>query len=152
MLSRTGIHAIRATAVLARLPEGECRGAQQVAADAGLPASYVTKVLQVLARAGVVESRKGPGGGFRLARPADAVSLWDLLEPVERVSRRVGCLLGRATCSEESPCALHDRWSGIRGGLVELLCRTTLADVARHPAGGPMEALLAAETHLAIHP
>jgi hypothetical protein len=68
-MSQSGLYAIRAAAALARLPAGACAGAGRVAEAAGIPPSDLVKVLQSLARAGVVASRKGPGGGFRLSRP-----------------------------------------------------------------------------------
>jgi Rrf2 family protein len=142
MITQSGLYAIRAAAALAQLPDGACKGAGRIARSAGLPASYSVKLLQVLARAGVVAAQKGPGGGFRLSRPAAQVTLWDVLEPVDDPARRNGCVLGQARCSAESRCAVHDRWSNVRGEYCEMLRRTTLADLAAHAADGPAEEFL----------
>ncbi len=129
MITRTALHAVRAMVVLARLPEGACAGAAAVAREIGAPPNYLSKLLQNLAREGVVRSQKGLGGGFRLARDPRAISLLDVVEPIERVSRWSGCLLGHRDCSDEAPCVLHDRWKQVRTAYLRLLARTTLADL-----------------------
>lgn len=134
MFSRSGLYAIRATAMLAGLPEGAYEGTQQIAAAADVPPSYLSKLLQALGRAGLVDSHKGPGGGFRLTRPAEHITLWDVLEPIEDFSRPAGCVLGRPACSEENPCALHEPWKVIRGDYFQMLRETTLAGLADHSA------------------
>jgi len=129
MFTRSGLHAIRAMAVLARLPDGAYGGTAHVASAGNIPSSYVSKVLQALVRAGMIESHKGPGGGFRLARPAEQFTLWEIVEPFEGPSRRPGCVLGLSDCSESSPCALHNDWKAIRGKYLEMMRRTTLAEL-----------------------
>src|SRR5262245_40143967 len=110
MLSKTGLHAVRAMVALARLPEGTYAGAGKVAQDIGAPQNYLGKLLKSLAGEGLVESQKGLGGGFRLARDPRKISLLDVVEPIEHVSRWSGCILGRPECSEANACAIHDRW------------------------------------------
>lgn len=144
MISQSGLYAIRAAAALARIPLGRRTDARQVARAAGVPVSYVPKVLQALAQAGIVSSRKGPGGGFHLARPAAEVTLWDVLERVDDPARRTGCLLGHARCSDEAPCALHHQWKSVRGDYCDLLRRTTLADLAT-TANEPAASFLSTE-------
>jgi len=130
MISRTGTHATLALAFLARLKPGEYAGAAQIAAEVGAPRNYLGKLLKLLAEQGLVESQKGFGGGFRLTKAAGKISLYDILEPVERVSKWNGCFLGRSRCNEKSPCALHDRWAKVRSDYLSFLKATTVADVA----------------------
>jgi len=133
MLSKTGIHAVRAMVVLAELPEGAYAGAVSIAEGIQAPRNYLGKLLQLLAREGLVESQKGMGGGFRLARPPRDISLLDVVEPIEHISRWNGCIMGRDVCSEEAPCAIHHRWKTIREAYLELLRDTRLADLIAHP-------------------
>ena len=70
MLSKTGLHAVRAIVALARLPGGAYAGAGRIAQEISAPQNYLGKLLQSLADEGLVESQKGLGGGFRLARSA----------------------------------------------------------------------------------
>ena len=129
MIGKTGIHVIRALVQLARLPEGQSLGAAQIAEQIGAPPNYLSKLLRVLARRGIVESHKGPGGGFRLARPAGTIHLLDAIEPIEPVTRWNGCVLNQRNCSKDNPCAIHDRWNQVREGYLALLSETTIADL-----------------------
>lgn len=134
MISKTGVHALKAVAVIAELPAGSYAGAADIADQVGAPRNYLGKLLKTLADAGLLESQKGKGGGFRLAREAEAITLYDLVEPLERVSRWNGCFLGRQRCNEASPCPVHDRWGAVRDAYLRFLHETTVADLVHDPA------------------
>ncbi|HKI32870.1 MAG TPA: Rrf2 family transcriptional regulator [Gemmataceae bacterium] len=129
MITKTGLHAVRAMVALARLPDGAYAGAAGIAKEIGAPPNYLSKLLQNLAHEGLVRSQKGLGGGFRLARDPRAISLLDVVEPIERVSRWSGCVLGHQDCSDEIPCAIHQRWKQVRTAYLRMLAQTTLADL-----------------------
>ncbi len=129
MITKTGLHAVRAMVALARLPEGTYAGATSIAKEIGAPPNYLGKLLQSLAREGLVQSQKGLGGGFQLTRAPRAISLLDVVEPIEQVSRWSGCILGHPQCSDEVPCAIHDRWKNVRNAYLRLLQQTTIADL-----------------------
>jgi len=133
MLSKTGIHAIRAVIALAELPEGAFGGATVIAQAIQAPKNYLGKLLQMLARDGLLESQKGLGGGFRLARDPRTITLLDVVEPIEHISRWNGCILGRETCSEQNPCAMHDRWKTVRDAYLVMLGETTIAQLLEKP-------------------
>jgi Rrf2 family protein len=133
VLSKTGLHAVRAAVALARLPVGAYAGAASIARDIGAPQNYLGKLLKTLADVGVLESQKGLGGGFRLIRDPKKTSLLDVVEPFEHVSRWSGCILGQSECSEANACVIHDRWRTVREAYVRMLRRTTLAELV---AGG----------------
>jgi Rrf2 family protein len=129
MIGKTGVHAIRALTQLTGLPAGQSMGAAQIAEQIDAPPNYLSKLLRILARRGVLESHKGPGGGFRLARAAAEIRLLDVVEPIEPVTRWNGCILRQKGCSEEDPCAIHDRWKQLRDGYLAMLSETTIADL-----------------------
>jgi Rrf2 family iron-sulfur cluster assembly transcriptional regulator len=129
VITKTGLHAVRAMVALARLPEGTYAGATSIAKEIGAPPNYLGKLLQSLAREGLVQSQKGLGGGFQLTRAPRAISLLDVVEPIEQVSRWSGCILGHPQCSDEVPCAIHDRWKNVRNAYLRLLQQTTIADL-----------------------
>jgi Rrf2 family protein len=133
MIGRTGLHAIKALAALAQCRDGEYAGAAALAASVGSPGNYLGKLLQSLARAGLVEGRKGLNGGFRLARPADQISLYDVVEPIERVSRWNGCFMTQGSCSHDRPCRVHERWASVREIYVRFLKDTTVRDLSDRP-------------------
>jgi Rrf2 family protein len=136
MLSKTGMHAVTAISSLTRLPEGTYVGASDLAAGIGAPPNYLGKLLRTLANAGIVESQKGKNGGFRLARSPASISLFDVVEPIEHVSRWSGCILGRPQCSDQDACAVHDRWKVVRDVYFRFLRETTIADLAKGPMQG----------------
>lgn len=129
MITKTGLHAVRAMIALASLPEGEYAGAASIARQIGAPHNYLGKLLQSLARKGLVQSQKGLGGGFRLRRSPEEITLLDVVEPIEHLSRWSGCILGRPECSEANPCVIHDRWKKVRGTYLKLLESTTIGDL-----------------------
>jgi Rrf2 family protein len=130
MLSKTAIHALHAVAQLAELPEGQFRGATSIAEQIGAPANYLGKLLQSLVQEGIVYSQKGIGGGFRLAKKASEVSLYDVVEPIDHISKWSGCFMGRERCSSEDPCSMHSRWAKVRDEYFLLLKESTIADIA----------------------
>jgi Rrf2 family protein len=138
MLSKTGLHAVRAMVALARLPEGAYAGAARIAQDIGAPQNYLGKLLKALADEGLVESQKGLGGGFRLLRDPRRISLLDVVEPIEHISRWSDCILGRPECSEGDPCAIHDRWKAVREAYLRMLQRTTLAELVARGEPAPV--------------
>jgi Rrf2 family transcriptional regulator, iron-sulfur cluster assembly transcription factor len=129
MISKTGIHAVTAVAALAELDEGDFAGAAEIAKRIKAPRNYLGKLLKTLADQGLLESQKGKGGGFRLARDPGQISLYEIMEPLDRVSRWSGCFLGRSRCSDEAPCSVHQRWSKVRTAYLQFLQETSVNDL-----------------------
>ena len=134
MLSRSGIHAIRAMVALAtQAPEEYC-GVNTLAGLTGAPRNYLGKLLLILSRRGLVESRKGLGGGFRLARRADQICLLDVIASIEDVGRWTECALSGRACSDHTPCMVHTRWLRARDAFLAFLRETTIAELATEQA------------------
>lgn len=129
MLTRSGVHAIRALVVLASQKPGEYCGTTAIAAATEAPRNYLGKILLILSRRGLVESQKGLGGGFRLSRSPEAISLYDVVESIEDVARWKDCAFGGKACSEESPCVIHTRWGHVRDAYLSLLKNTSVAEL-----------------------
>lgn len=92
--------------------------------------AHLSKVLQALARAGLLEARRGPNGGYALARPSTEIRLLDIYEALEGPLRQDGCLFTKPVC-RRSHCALGDVVSEVRRQVFEYLRGTTLADAAK---------------------
>ncbi len=136
MISKTGVHVVRALILIAGLPPGAFAGARVLAERSGAPANYLGKLLRALSLRGVLESRKGMGGGFRLARPPASIALLEVLDPIEGFSNLDSCVLGRPECSSENPCVIHERWAAIRDDYIAMLRDTSLEDVIRQSSRG----------------
>ena len=129
MLSKTALNALKAFTVLADLPAGSYAGAGAIAEKIGAGQNYLGKLLQSLIDQGLVTSQKGLGGGFRLTRKPQEITLYDVVEPIDHISRWEGCFMGRGECSEETPCSVHDRWKRVRGEYLTFIKETTISDL-----------------------
>jgi Rrf2 family protein len=137
MLSQTSQYALRTVLHLAGLPRGERAAAVDLARSGGIPGNYLSKTLHQLARAGVVASTRGKGGGFVLARPADRISLAEVVAPFQEVGERA-CLLGRPSCSDASPCPAHSHWKRVAEQVAGFFSGTTVADLLALPPDHPV--------------
>lgn len=95
--------------------------------------SYLSKILATLVRSGILHAARGVNGGYRLARPAGEVTLFDVVELFDGSQSRSTCLLGTLhPCSDDDPCPAHDRWREVRHRYLEFL-RTVTLDQLRGP-------------------
>lgn len=126
--------------------------AQQLAAETGLPAPTVQKLVSKMAAAGLIKSVRGARGGLKLARPAAAISLADIVEAVEGPIAMAACSgHGRADCTLEAACTVRPHWPAVDAALRGALSGVSLVQLARPvspdsapPAGAPVPAELPA--------
>lgn len=143
LLNNTCTYAIRAClhVASARPEPGSFVSTRRIAEGLGVPFAFLTKVLQGLTQSGILLSQRGASGGVALARPAEDISLRDIVNSVGGDGVFRHCLLGLPSCSDASPCALHVPWKEERGRLESLFGRTTLADLAGADAADPIDEL-----------
>ncbi len=134
IFSHSTEYAIRAITFLAQQPAGTVFGAREIARAEKIPMPFLWKILQRLVRQRIVRSFKGLRGGYELARPADQITLQDLLAATDGEQTVGRCVLGLSQCDENAPCPLHDQWKDIRGQITNLLEQTTVANLAHAPA------------------
>lgn len=128
-LSKTSGYAIVA---LSRLPGpggGWCL-AKDIAASSTIPRPYLSSVLNALARNGLIKAKRGYRGGFALTRPAENISVLEVVEAVDGLAWREGCLLGLSVCTDERACPSHEFWKPEKDKIEEYLRSLTLAEVA----------------------
>jgi len=135
-ISARADYAIRATAAIAAVPHGGLTTADELASSQGIPLRFLLAILNSLRHAGIVDSRRGHGGGYRLARPTDQLSLAEIISAVD-ITPRPGHWL-EPTEDQHEPATteqVHALWSSLRTSLHDALERTTIADVlaGRHP-------------------
>lgn len=135
-LSRTAEYALRAALLIAANDPERPTAVDALAEALGVPRNYLSKILHRLSKAGVLSSRSGPGGGFRLGRPAAQITLAELLEPIDPVATGRICLLDRSECTDDRPCAAHGRWRAISEDLRVFFSQTRLSDLLE-PSVGP---------------
>ena len=127
MISQTAEYALRAVVAL-----GSQRGAQmttrEIAARTQVPAGYLSKVLQALARAGLVEGQRGLHGGFAMARPPGEVTVLDVINTVDPLQRVDRCPLGRPE-HKHKMCALHRRLDLGIALIEQVFSQTTISEL-----------------------
>lgn len=131
MISQTVEYALRAAVTIA-LHEGRPCTARQISQLAQVPAPYLSKIMQRLVRAKVVNSQRGLHGGFVLARPPIELTVWDIVDAVEPLQRIRTCPLGFQSHSN-TLCALHRRLDAAMATVEEQFRSTSIADVLSEP-------------------
>jgi len=140
MFSTTSTHALRALAHLARVPAKTYVLGRDLAAAANIPANYLSKILLALRNAGLVVTSRGCGGGYRLSRPPDEISLAEVVRIFDGNRAASGCVLASADlCSDNQPCAAHEQWRPVRRVYTEFIRSTSISDIS----GGAERAQLA---------
>ena len=130
--SKPCMHGLRAVIYIAsRNVESPVRG-EDIAREEDLPQPFLSKILKVLSSRNILHSVRGPGGGFRLARSADEITLLDVVEAIDGLTQFEECALGWKTCQDDKPCPLHTSWKQMREGLREHLIRTSVADLVKY--------------------
>ena len=130
-VSRRTDYATRAVLALAVAQGGPLK-LDELAAETDAPRSVLEQVMPMLRSAGIVRSVRGPGGGYRLNRPADEITL----ERVVRLFEGQLAPIGYATRRNPDPCpdlvasSLRPVWQDVRDATIEILEATTFADLA----------------------
>jgi len=115
---------------MVRMPaDGTYSLARHLAAELDLPGPFLAKILQTLAHAGLLESHRGPAGGFRLALPAEDISLREIVLAMEGPEPFEACLLGHHQGSEPCQCPVRPTWDFLQNLLTTVLAKTTLRDL-----------------------
>ena len=127
--SMTAAYATRALVCLVRRGEW-VRGADVISSCAGVPRPYLVKTLHMLARDGLVVTKRGKSGGYRLARKPEEITLYDVFAAVDGAEVFERCLLGLGKCSSERRCPMHRVWSKQRLRIKRRYRELTLRDLA----------------------
>lgn len=128
-LNTKGRYAVTALADLAKYGDGEAVSLANISERQQLPLSYLEQIFMALRRSGLVESARGRSGGYRLTKPADAISVADIMRAVEEETRMTGCRDGKAACRGDKPCLTHSLWSALGEEIDGFLAQVTLQDV-----------------------
>lgn len=134
-LSSEGRYALRALVYLARdADRGELVTADRISTEAVVPRRLLARVIAKLARAGLVASQEGRGGGSRLARPADEITLRDAVEAMEGPFEVTKCIMQDRACGEGVPCAMHAAWEEGQEAILDYLEAQTLSEFVSRTA------------------
>lgn len=125
------MYGIRAVALIASHNTDTVRwNLRRIVDETGAPEAFMAKVLQQLVHAGILDSVKGPGGGFEMNRSRrGALKLGDVVHAIDGDSLFSGCALGFPRCDARRPCPIHDQVMQVRERLEKVLASTRIKDL-----------------------
>jgi len=127
ILSNPTIYAIRALIyMVSQQPEGNYVGIHSLAKRLDISFHLLTKTFQLLTRAGLLSSNRGPGGGVTFTRHPSQIYLIDVVLVLEGQDYFENCLLGLPGCGKLQPCPLHDYWAKAKEELRRKFRKTSL--------------------------
>jgi Rrf2 family transcriptional regulator, iron-sulfur cluster assembly transcription factor len=135
-LTRGGEYAIRAMIYLAAHPVGRVSSLRDVGREQDIPESFLAKIFQSLGHAGLVTSQRGAHGGFSLARPADTITVREVIEAVDGPIALNGCVLRPEDCGRSPECRMHTVWIEAQERMMDVLGGVAVADLV--PASAPI--------------
>lgn len=131
MFSKACEYGIRAVVLIAQKSKnGKRAGLKTIAKAIDSPEAFTAKILQKLVQQNIIESTKGPQGGFFMD-PENNTFLVEVVVAIDGDSIVTGCALGLEKCSEDHPCPLHSDFTEIRNNLKHLLETTTVLELTK---------------------
>ena len=121
MLELSTKYAIKALLHLSNQEDGMYVQVQTLSKLADIPGSYLSKLVKILARKGIVDSKRGSQGGIRFSGKKKRISFLDICIALEDPILSQGCFLSKRPCNSKSPCVMHKDWSEIREQLKTFL-------------------------------
>lgn len=127
MFSKTCEYALRSLIFVAqKSKDGKKIGIKEIARGIDSPQSFIAKILQDLSRKGLVQSLKGPGGGFYLDDASLDHTLADIVMAIDGDRLFSACALGLQECTESQPCPIHHQFKKVKRDIMEALQHSTL--------------------------
>ncbi|MFE1602171.1 RrF2 family transcriptional regulator [Methylobacterium sp. ID0610] len=139
MLTNKGKYGLKALVHLAGLPPGARIGVAEVAAANNIPKKFLDAILAELRNAGIVHSRKGPGGGYALARPPEEIRIGHAIRVLDGPLAPIPCASRTGyrpceDCTDEAGCAVRLVMLEVRNSMAAVLDTLTLAQMRDRPA------------------
>ena len=138
LLSNACVYGLRASVYLAAVSDDDYISIKKISDDLDISHHFLTKVLQQLTSANLMESMKGPKGGVRLTNSTDNISLLDIVAAIDGMDILTECALGLPGCGSEKPCPIHDKWADTRDEIRKMLSSTSLNDLVEEGKTGDL--------------
>ncbi len=129
MFSKSCEYAIKAMIFVAQKSKDELRvGVKDVAKGIDAPEHFIAKIMQELGKKKLINSAKGPNGGFFMDKFNLKSSIGDIVKAIDGDGLYVDCVLGLKTCSERNPCPVHYEFKEIKKNFIKMIEENTIAD------------------------
>ena len=138
IFSKACEYGLRATIYIATQSETSKRlSLNDIASNINSPAAFTAKILQQLVKNGVVNSAKGPNGGFWISTEAATITnMLQVVKAIDGIEVFSRCALGFQQCDESHPCAMHYKITDIRDALYKMLNETKLSELSNSIQNG----------------
>jgi Rrf2 family iron-sulfur cluster assembly transcriptional regulator len=130
-LSTKAQYAVRAMVSLNLYANGAPMSLKAIAAREDISLTYLEQLFVKLRRGRIVNSVRGPGGGYVLARPADRIRVDEIIDSVEETLVPVSCMDQDGRCSCVDQCVTHSVWQGLGGRIRQFLSSINLEDLTK---------------------
>ncbi|MCC7359518.1 MAG: Rrf2 family transcriptional regulator [Anaerolineales bacterium] len=137
-LTRQADYAIRAVLYLAEHKSDQRITTAEVGREQRIPLTFLTKIMAQLSAAGLVHATRGSRGGITLARPAEDVSLLDIVEAIEGPVQLNACASDPSSCPMGDTCRVQVVWCDAQADLVNRLKNTSFASLTQPPVSVPV--------------
>lgn len=131
IFSRSCEYGIQAVLYLARRGKKRSVLLREISDSLGIPHHFLSKVLQLLNRRGIVVSQKGSSGGFTLARALNRITLADIVQAIDGEALLTECVLGFPECDPRNPCPAHNTWGEAKSVISGMLNQKTIGDLSK---------------------
>ena len=131
VITRATEYAVRAIIFLAQQPKDSIVLKKDICRTQEVTPAFLTKIFQPLIKAGIVNSQRGVGGGFLLAKDPSEINMLDILEAEEGKLKLNHCLVDTDFCQRDAYCAAHEVWYNAQHEMAEVLKRYSIADLVR---------------------
>lgn len=111
--------------------EGKFTNIIEMSERLGIPMPFLGKTLQILVQKRLLESLKGPRGGFRLAKNPDEIALFHIVDAIDGTDYMTSCVLGFPECSTKNPCPIHSEWGALRDRVYQMIANKTIAEISK---------------------
>ncbi|MDX1618069.1 MAG: Rrf2 family transcriptional regulator [Balneolaceae bacterium] len=108
----------------------------RIAGEQNIPKHFLSKILQQLVKNKLLVSMKGPTGGFNLSRPADDITLIEVVEAIDGLDMFTQCGIGLKMCDDDHPCPIHHDYKKIRQRIQHLFETKTLKELSEDVESG----------------
>ena len=131
-LSTRGRYGARALLELAKNYDSGLLSTQEISTRQGIPIKYLEQIFIPLKKASIIQSTRGPTGGYRLAMPPQELTLLRAVEVLEGSISFVGCTKDDSLCDRNEECIFHSVWKGLSDKAEEFLAQKTFAELAEN--------------------
>ncbi|MBH0238925.1 RrF2 family transcriptional regulator [Methylobrevis albus] len=136
MLTKKGKYGLKALVDLAKLPPGETAFITDIAQRNNIPKKFLDAILLDLRKAGILRSKKGPGGGYALSKPAEEIRIGQVIRVLDGPLAPIRCASRTAyeaceDCTNPETCQVRRSMSQVRDAIADILDNMTLAEMSR---------------------